>query len=88
MAKAKYALLVRDNDSEEWRVHRNRLIYYLHDLANDYKTYTEKYPNKHVMAVELFQVSSSHIESGYKRYKAMKEHKNGPTKGEEDEQRN
>lgn len=73
MARAKYALLVRDNENQEWAVWRNRLIYYLHDLANEYKTYIEKYPEKHVMPVEIHTVSPMHIEAGYKRHKAMEE---------------
>lgn len=75
--KAKYALLVRDNENQEWVIHRNRLIYYLHELANEYKTYTQEHPGKPVMPVELFQVSLAHIESGYKRHKAMEDAKKG-----------
>lgn len=73
---AKYALLVRDDDNEEWRVHRNRLICHLHELAYEYKTYIQKYPDKHVIPVEIHQISPSIIESSYGRHMTMMEAQN------------
>lgn len=73
---AKYALLVRDNEDQEWAVWRNRLICHLHDLAYEYKTYIQKNPDKHAIPVEIHQISPSIIEASYGRHMAMMEAQN------------
>lgn len=74
---AKYALLVRDNENQEWAVHCNRLLCHRHELAYEYKTYIQKYPDKHVIPVEIHQITSESIEISYERHMAMEAQKRG-----------